>query len=138
MFITAGHNDEIMQEEIFGPILPIISYDKIDDVIATLRNKPKPLAFYLFSENHRLIEKMLNSVAFGGGCVNDVIMHIANHHLPFGGVGSSGMGSYHGKYSFDLFSHKKGILKNKSYFDIPFRYPPYNEKKLKILKKVTK
>ncbi|MFZ2538521.1 MAG: aldehyde dehydrogenase [Oscillospiraceae bacterium] len=138
MFITAGFEDAIMKDEIFGPILPIISYAKIDDVIATLKNKPKPLALYLFSENHELVEKVLNGVAFGGGCVNDVIMHLANHHLPFGGVGSSGMGSYHGKFSFDLFSHKKGILKNKSYFDIPLRYPPYNQKKLNLLKKVTK
>lgn len=136
IFDKAKFDDEIMKEEIFGPILPIISYSNLDEAIKKIKSRPKPLALYMFSDNKKVVDKVLNSVPFGGGCVNDVIMHLANHHLPFGGVGSSGMGSYHGKYSFEVFSNQKGIIKNKNYFDVTLRYPPYNEKKLKTIKKI--
>lgn len=138
LFTQASHDDAVMQEEIFGPILPIISYDRIEEVIEILKNRPKPLALYLFSDNKQVTKTILSSVSFGGGCVNDVVMQIASHYLPFGGVGSSGMGCYHGKYSFDLFTHKKGIVKSNSFLDIPLRYPPYTKGKKSIIKMLTK
>jgi len=118
-------NSRIMAEEIFGPILPILEYDQIDDAIAWVNTHPKPLALYLFSNNKQLQEKILREVSFGGGCFNDTIMHLGNPELPFGGVGNSGVGSYHGKATFDTFSHRKSILKNSFLFDLKFRYPPY-------------
>lgn len=113
----------VMQEEIFGPILPIITFSNLDEAIANIKAKPKPLALYLFSENKAVQNKVLKSVSFGGGCINDTIYHIATPHLPFGGVGDSGIGAYHGRSSFDLFSHQKSILKQTNRFDLPFRYP---------------
>ena len=135
LFTEANFESEIMKEEIFGPILPIIGYDSIDEVITQVVERPKPLAFYLFSRNRHHVEKLLSQVSFGGGCVNDVIMHLANHHLPFGGVGSSGMGNYHGAYSFRTFSHEKSILTTYGWLDVPLRYAPFCNKKLNILKK---
>ncbi|MEG1741526.1 MAG: aldehyde dehydrogenase [Acetivibrio sp.] len=137
LFINAAFEDEIMKEEIFGPILPIISYENLKDVIKILKEKPKSLAFYIFSRNPKLVENIINTVEFGGGCVNDVIMHLANHYLPFGGLGSSGMGNYHGKYSFATFTHEKAVLKSKGFPDICLRYPPYTQKQLKMLRKIT-
>lgn len=113
----------VMQEEIFGPVLPIITYTNLDEAIAKVKEKPKPLALYLFSENKTNQNKVLRSVSFGGGCINDTIYHIATPHLPFGGVGDSGIGAYHGRSSFDLFSHQKSILKQTNRFDLPVRYP---------------
>lgn len=101
--------DPIMEEEIFGPILPVLEYDNLSDMVEAIQQQPKPLAFYIFSENKNIQDNMLNSVSFGGGCVNDTIYHVASPHLPFGGVGNSGIGSYHGKNSFDTFSHKKAF-----------------------------
>ena len=118
-------DDKVMEEEIFGPILPIIPYEKLDDAVLEIVKRPKPLAFYLFTENSQKREEILTKVPFGGGCVNDTIMHIANPNLPFGGVGASGMGSYHGKKSFETFTHYKSILVQKTKVDIPLRYPPY-------------
>ena len=126
-----------MQEEIFGPILPILTYDKPDDAIRFIREREKPLALYLFTQSSAFEKRILREVSFGGGCINDTIIHLATHHLPFGGVGHSGMGSYHGKKSFDTFTHEKGIMK-KSSMDMPVRYHPYTEKKMKMLKKVLK
>jgi aldehyde dehydrogenase (NAD+) len=120
-----SHNSKIMSEEIFGPILPILDYDKISDAIAIVNSHPKPLALYLFSNNKQNQEQILQEVSFGGGCFNDTIMHLGNPELPFGGVGNSGMGSYHGKASFDTFSHRKSVLKNSFRFDLKWRYPPY-------------
>ncbi|MEG1993234.1 MAG: aldehyde dehydrogenase family protein, partial [Acetivibrio sp.] len=137
LFINAAFEDEIMKEEIFGPILPIISYENLKDVIKILKEKPKSLAFYIFSRNPKLVENIINTVEFGGGCVNDVIMHLANHYLPFGGLGGSGMGNYHGKYSFATFTHEKAVLKSKGFPDICLRYPPYTQKQLKMLRKIT-
>lgn len=131
------YNDLVMQEEIFGPIMPIIEYDDLDNVIKELKTKEKPLALYIFSKNKTNINSVIENISFGGGCVNDVIMHLTNDHLPFGGIGSSGMGRYHGKYSFDAFTHEKPIFK-KGKLEIQVKYPPYNENKLKLLKLVTK
>lgn len=113
----------IMQEEIFGPILPILPYEEISDVISLIQRKDKPLALYYFGNSKTNEQKILSQIPFGGGCVNDTLYHLANPHLPFGGVGHSGMGAYHGKYSFETFSHKKSILKQTTLFDLPFRYP---------------
>lgn len=116
-------DDPVMQEEIFGPILPILPFRHIDDVISTLQDKEKPLALYYFGKSKRNEEKLFSSLSFGGGCVNDTLYHLANPYLPFGGVGQSGIGAYHGKYSFDTFSHRKSILKQTTAFDLPVRYP---------------
>ncbi len=118
-------NSKIMAEEIFGPILPILEYEQISEAIAFVNAQPKPLALYLFSSNKTNQAQILQEISFGGGCLNDIIMHLGNPELPFGGVGNSGMGSYHGKASFDTFSHRKSILKNSFRFDLKWRYPPY-------------
>ena len=129
-------NRPVMQEEIFGPLLPIISYKNINKVIQTLKNKEKPLACYVFTSKKATAHKIIHEVSYGGGCINDVVVHISNHNLPFGGVGNSGMGSYHGKYSFETFSHKKGIVKSSSKFDVPVRYAPYGKLKYFLIKKL--
>lgn len=129
--------DPIMEDEIFGPILPVIEYEDLTEVIEEIQNHPKPLALYIFTENNRIQQYVLNSISFGGGCVNDTVYHFTSPHLPFGGVGSSGIGAYHGKNSFDTFSHKKSILKQTTSFDIPFRYPNVKNglKKIKLFLK---
>ncbi|MDZ7716680.1 MAG: aldehyde dehydrogenase [Balneolaceae bacterium] len=128
-------DDPIMQEEIFGPILPILSFGNMDEVIDTLQDKPKPLALYIFSEDAKNQQKIISSLSFGGGCINDTVAHLGNHNLPFGGIGNSGIGNYHGKASFDTFSHQKSIMEKTTWFDNPLRYPPYNGA-LKWLKKL--
>jgi aldehyde dehydrogenase (NAD+) len=115
--------DSIMQEEIFGPLLPVLPYYDLDEVLWRLQQMEKPLALYYFGENDADQEKVMTGVSFGGGAVNDTLYHLANPHLPFGGVGHSGMGAYHGKYSFDTFTHEKAVMKQSTKFDIPFRYP---------------
>lgn len=132
-FTEATFDDDIMKTEIFGPILPIIAYDDLDAVLTTIKQRPKPLSCYIFSRNRAFQKKVLSTLSFGGGCINDTILHVTNEHLPFGGVGNSGMGVYHGKYSFDTFSHKKAVLANGS-FDFPFRYSPYNKNKYGFLR----
>lgn len=127
--------DPIMEEEIFGPILPIIAYTEIEEAITLINSKPKPLALYLFSENKNLQQRILNSTSSGGVCINDTVMQFAVSSLPFGGVGNSGIGSYHGKAGFDTFSHYKSVLKNSFWLDINWRYPPYKGKLL-LLKKL--
>lgn len=131
-------SDEIMQEEIFGPILPVLEYDNLSEIIHLINSRPKPLALYLFTTNHDTEQKIVQSISFGGGCINDTIIHVSSPHIPFGGVGDSGMGGYHGKWSFETFSHKKGILKNLGSSDISLRFPPYNDKKLMLVKKILK
>ena len=128
-------DDPIMQEEIFGPILPVLTFDDMDAVITQVNAHSKPLALYLFSEDQSQQKRILNEIPFGGGCINDTIAHLGNQNLPFGGVGNSGMGRYHGKASFDLFSHQKSIMKKTTWFDIPLRYAPYKNN-LKWLKKL--
>lgn len=119
---------DVMQNEIFGPILPIISYDKESEIYELIKSYEKPLSLYVFTEDASFAEKVIRDFPFGGGCINDTIMHIANKHLPFGGVGHSGMGAYHGKYSFETFSHKKSISKKGTWLDVPLRYAPYKDK----------
>jgi aldehyde dehydrogenase (NAD+) len=130
-------DNPIMTEEIFGPILPILEYQDFNDVINKINQRPKPLALYLFTRNKRHERKVIGSISFGGGCINETVMHLVSSHMPFGGVGESGMGGYHGRYSFDTFSHKKSILKKSNLFDMPFRYPPYKNR-LALLKKIMK
>jgi aldehyde dehydrogenase (NAD+) len=136
--VNAGPEDEIMQDEIFGPILPLLTYQSEDDMIDFIRSNPSPLALYLFTNNANLEEKVIDQIPFGGGCINDTISHLANPHLPFGGVGNSGFGSYHGKHSFEAFSHKQAILKKPAWPDPDFRYPPYTETKFKWIKRLLK
>ena len=130
-------SDPIMQEEIFGPILPIIVYEDLDEIISLINKRPKALALYLFTKSKEVENKVINQVSYGGGCINDTIIHLATSYMGFGGVGESGMGTYHGKASIDTFSHSKGILKKSNIIDIPVRYPPYG-KKLGLLKKIMK
>ena len=124
----------IMQEEIFGPILPIIPYKTLDDAIKIIHSKEKPLAFYLFTNNSNTEKKCLKEISFGGGCINDTIIHLASNELGFGGVGYSGMGSYHGKKSFNTFSHTRSIVKKATWIDLPMRYYPLDEMKKKMIK----
>jgi aldehyde dehydrogenase (NAD+) len=128
--------DSIMDEEIFGPVLPVVSYSNLDDAVREIKKKPKPLACYIFSNDKVLQEKLLNEISFGGGAVNDTLMHISNSHLPFGGVGSSGTGTYHGKAGFASFSHFKGIIDKPFWFEPNLKYPPYTKKKLWWLKRL--
>ncbi|KQC29102.1 aldehyde dehydrogenase [Flagellimonas eckloniae] len=116
---------ELMQGEIFGPILPILSYSSEEDIHQHISRYGKPLALYVFSTNKKFQKRMINSNSFGGGVINDVVMQITNKKLPFGGVGQSGIGGYHGKHSFDLFSHEKAIIRKPNWIDIPIRYAPY-------------
>ncbi len=118
--------DSVMEEEIFGPIMPIITYEKFEDIFTILKDKQKPLALYIFSENKKHINQVLSKVSFGGGCVNDVVIHLATSEMGFGGVGESGMGTYHGKLGFEAFSHTKSIVDKKTFMDLPMRYQPYN------------
>ena len=123
---NATFDDAVMCEEIFGPILPIITYDKFEDVFEILKGKEKPLALYIFSQDKKHIYSILSRISFGGGCVNDVVIHLATSEMGFGGVGESGMGAYHGKTGFDAFSHTKSIVDKKTFMDLPMRYQPYN------------
>ncbi len=127
--------DPIMQEEIFGPILPMLVYDDLAEVISLLNSRPKPLALYVFSNQSQICQKVIKEVSFGAGCINDTVIQFSNAHLPFGGVGCSGMGQYHGKASFETFSHQKSILKKSFTYEPPLRYPPYKNK-LTFLKKI--
>ncbi|MCP8616786.1 aldehyde dehydrogenase [Salirhabdus salicampi] len=130
-------DDPVMQDEIFGPILPVRTFRHLTDVKGEIDKAPKPLALYYFSESGKKQEWIAKNISYGGGCMNDVVMHLANPYLPFGGVGPSGMGSYHGKTSFDTFSHQKSILKQTTKIDLAFRYP--NSKlSLKMIKKMFK
>ncbi len=121
-----GWEDDVMQEEIFGPVLPILTFEKFEDIFALLADRPKPLALYLFSENKQHVKEVTSRLSYGGGCINDVIIHLATSEMGFGGVGESGMGSYHGKDGFDMFSHTKSIVDKKTWMDLPMRYQPYN------------
>lgn len=131
-------NSPVMQEEIFGPILPVISYDNMNEAIDFVNNRPHPLAFYLFATSKDTINNFLNNCQFGGGCINDTIMQVASDYLPFGGVGDSGMGNYHGKASFETFTHYRSIIKKSNLIDLPIRYLPISKKKEALIKKVLK
>lgn len=130
-------SNEAMQDEIFGPILPILTYDNLDDAIAMINSHPKPLALYIFTENKTTESKVLERISFGGGCVNDTLSHVANDQLPFGGVGHSGVNAYHGKHSFELFSHRKSMMKKSTRVELKLAFPPYKTS-LDTIKKVLK
>lgn len=123
----------VMTDEIFGPILPVITFRTKEEALQIIQQHPNPLAFYVFTSNKSKEKDWLNSVAFGGGCVNNASWHLTNHHLPFGGRGFSGMGSYHGKYSFETFTHRKAVMKTPTWFDPDIKYPPFKGK-LKLFK----
>jgi len=130
--------DSIMKDEIFGPILPVLEYESVEECITIINARPRPLALYVFTSDQELEDKIMNTVSFGGGAVNDTIAQLGNHHLSFGGVGASGFGSYHGKSSFDSFSHKKSVMKKPFWPDVPIRYAPYDDIKLGLVKKILK
>ena len=121
-------SDAVMGEEIFGPIMPILAFDDFDKLIDELKNKDKPLALYLFSSNKKHIDRVTKELSYGGGCINDVVVHLATSEMGFGGVGESGMGSYHGKDGFEAFSHYKSVMDKKTWIDLPMRYQPYKSK----------
>ena len=131
-------DDAIMQEEIFGPILPLISYTQFDTVLGYIQDHEKPLSAYLFSNDKAEQAAWLGQLSFGGGCINDAIMHITNPNLPFGGVGQSGNGSYHGKAGFDTFSHRKSVFEKPRLFEVPLKYPPYTTTKMSWIKRLLK
>ena len=128
-----SEHDPVMNDEIFGPVLPVISFKTKNEALNIIERHPNPLAFYVFTSNKERENDWLNRVAFGGGCVNNASWHLSNHHLPFGGRGFSGTGSYHGKYSFDTFSHTKAVMKTPTWFDPAIKYPPFKGK-LKLFK----
>ena len=134
LLLDVTREDAVMKEEIFGPLLPIMTFKLLEDVIKDLKEQEKPLALYIFSRNKAHEMKLLKSLSFGGGTVNDTLMHVASGQLPFGGVGYSGMGSYHGKKSFDTFTHEKSILRRSNKIDLDFRYHPYHKRKKSLLK----
>ena len=126
--------DAVMEEEIFGPLLPILTYYTLEEVIRTVESHPHPLALYFFSEDKTAQKKLLRSCRFGGGCINDTVIHLATSSMPFGGIGESGMGSYHGKTGFESFSHFRSIVDKKTWMDLPIRYQKYTQKKEKLLR----
>jgi aldehyde dehydrogenase (NAD+) len=135
-FIENVNRDmRVMQEEIFGPVLPIMEYENLDDVVKYINAGSKPLALYVYSSNTSVQDEIMQKCSFGGGCINESVMHVGQLRLPFGGVGDSGIGAYHGKTSFDVFTHKKSILKKSTLSDLPIKYPPYKNN-LPILKKL--
>ena len=127
----------VMEEEIFGPVLPVLPFDTMDDVAKFINGRPKPLAFYLFTTDRDTEREMLRRVSSGGCCVNDTIMHLSAPSLPFGGVGDSGMGQYHGRWGFDTFTHWRGVMRKANWMDLKLRYPPYGDK-LNLFRKFQK
>lgn len=135
--IAANWDSSLMEDEIFGPILPILVYENLDEVLHQIRQNPKPLAAYFFTENDRAEAYFIENLPFGGGCINDTVTHVGNIHLPFGGVGNSGMNAYHGKASFDLFTHAKSVMKRSTKIPMKVVLPPYGNK-LKVIKNLLK
>ena len=134
LLIDVDPGSPVMQEEIFGPLLPVLTYEKLGEAIDFVNSRPKPLALYFFSGDRSAQKVVMDRCSFGGGCINDVIMHLASSRMPFGGVGASGMGSYHGKKSFETFSHTRSIMKNTELIDVPLRYMPYDDLSYKLLR----
>lgn len=132
----SGWQTALMEEEIFGPILPVLTYSSLPVAISELQNRPKPLALYLFTSSRDARERVIEAIPFGGGAINETILHLVNPNLPFGGVGSSGTGSYHGKRSFDAFTHEKSLLSHAPWLDIPLKYPPYSRRALSLIKRL--
>ena len=131
-------DDPVMQDEIFGPVLPILTYTNLDEAIQKVRVRPHPLALYVFSRDKVLSEHIMDSIGFGGGCINDTVIHLATDQLPFGGFGESGMGRYHGKAGFEAFSHYKSVVDKATWFDVPVRYQPYTVLKKKLVQRMMK
>lgn len=129
--------DPVMQEEIFGPVLPILTFNELPQAIQAIKQHPYPLALYVFTKSKKTEKALIEQVRFGGGCINNALVHLTNPELPFGGAGYSGMGQYHGRYSFDTFTHQKGMLKTGTWLDVPVKYPPFKNK-LKLMKMVMK
>lgn len=136
ILIDINWKDEIMQEEIFGPLLPVISFQNYNTALNSILELEKPLAAYLFTNNTEEKELFTRRLSFGGGCINETIMHLGNGNLPFGGVGNSGIGNYHGKYGFDSFSHQKSVLEKATWGEPNIKYPPYSEKKLNWIRRL--
>lgn len=136
ILIDVDFNDEVMQEEIFGPILPVIAYNDLSDAIRLVKENLRPLACYIYTEDDKTKNRILEEVSFGGGAVNDSIMHITNPKLPFGGVGESGIGSYHGEKGFQAFTHYKCILDKPTWIEFPFKYYQHTALKLNWIKKL--
>lgn len=132
--LDSNWTDEAMQDEIFGPVFPVVTFENLDDAIETINSKNKPLALYFFSSSKKRQQQVLSRCDFGGGCINDTIIHLATSNMGFGGLKSSGMGAYHGKTGFDTFSHHKSIVDKKTWIDLPMRYQPYSKWKLKLIK----
>ncbi|SKA11081.1 aldehyde dehydrogenase (NAD+) [Chitinophaga eiseniae] len=130
-------DDPVMQEEIFGPVLPVLTFETLPQAIQAIKKNPYPLALYVFTKSKKTEKALIEQVRFGGGCVNNALVHLTNPELPFGGAGYSGMGQYHGRYSFDTFTHAKGMLKTATWLDVPVKYPPFKNK-LGLLKKIMK
>ena len=133
VLIDVRWEDPVMQEEIFGPVLPILTFDSFDEVYQRVGERAKPLALYIFSEDRARVREVTGRLNYGGGCVNDCVIHLATSEMGFGGVGESGMGAYHGKTGFDAFSHTKSIVDKKTWMDLPMRYQPYNKVYRKLL-----
>ena len=129
-------SDPVMQDEVFGPVMPILSYTDLDELIGVLKRQPPPLVLYIFSGNVTKAKSLMKEIPSGGGMINDVVMHFINMNSPFGGLGESGMGSYHGKAGFEAFSHYKTILNKPSWFDLYLKYPPYRSLNLRIIRTV--
>ena len=130
--------DDVMLDEIFGAVMPVLTFTNINEAITKINSMPHPLALYIFTSSHKNADKVISRTGFGGGCVNDTIIHLATTEMGFGGFGESGMGSYHGKTGFDTFSHYKSIVDKKTWIDLPMRYQPYtsfNEKLIRFFLK---
>ena len=138
VLVDVSPDAPVMNEEIFGPLLPVLTYTKLDEAIDFINARMKPLALYVFSDDKQIADAVLLRTSSGGGCWNDTIIHLATPHMGFGGVGNSGMGSYHGKLSFDTFTHYKSIVKKSNFIDLPMRYHPYTDKKLGMIRKFMK
>ena len=135
VLIDVDPESQVMQEEIFAPILPVLTWTKLDEAIDFVRSRPEPLALYLFTSSRDVEKKVLDTCSFGGGCINDTVVQLANSDLGFGGVGQSGMGSYHGKRSFDTFTHYRSIVRKSTRLDLPFRYFPYTKKNFRLIRR---
>jgi aldehyde dehydrogenase (NAD+) len=133
----ARMTDKVMEDEIFGPVLPVLEWESLDEAIRLARERPNPLACYVFTKNEKVENRIVEEVSFGGGCVNNALIHLANPNMPFGGIGQSGMGSYHGKDSFDAFSHRKSVTWTPMAIDIKLRYPPYRNR-IGLIRKLMK
>ncbi len=138
VLVDVDPDSRVMTEEVFAPILPVLTWRKLDEAIEFVRSRPKPLALYLFTGDRSVEERVLTGCSFGGGCVNDTVIHLATPYMGFGGVGQSGMGSYHGKHSFDTFTHYRSIVRKSTWLDLPFRYRPYSEGKFRMIRRFLK